>query len=88
MTGADLQLWKQYSLMLPCSTLHNNPKGESHQIKTQITTSTCSYINISNLLTKLRPRVPIITAAGFSLSASLQITLPASPSTTRATLFT
>lgn len=35
-----------------------------------------------------RPLVPITTAEGFSLSASLQITFPASPSTILATDFT
>lgn len=86
MTGADLQLWKQYSLTLPCSTLHwENPKS---RIKTKITIKKNSSQIYSNLLTKPRPRVPIMTAAGFNISASLQITLPASPSTTRATLFT
>jgi len=32
MTGADLQLWKQYSLTLPCSTLHKYPK-ENHRLR-------------------------------------------------------
>jgi len=55
-TGAALQLWKQYSLTLPCSTLWIRPL----------------------------PRVPRMTAAGFSRSASRHITFPASPSTIRA----
>lgn len=40
------------------------------------------------LWNKLRPLVPITTAAGFNLSASLHITLPASPSTILAFVFT
>jgi len=54
--GAALQLWKQYSLTLPCSTLWIRPL----------------------------PRVPRMTAAGFSRSASRHITFPTSPSTIRA----
>lgn len=42
----------------------------------------------SDLWIKVRPLVPITTAAGFILSDSLQIAFPASPSTTQANVFT
>lgn len=42
----------------------------------------------TDLWIKLRPLVPITTAAGFNLSASLHIALPASPSTILAFDFT
>ena len=89
-TGAALQLWKQYSLTLPCNTLDRRRKkarkvkNKQHTVKKKKKGGKKK----DYLCIRLRPLVPMITATGFTFSATLQIALPASPSTIRVTIFT
>ena len=85
MTGADLQLWKQYSLTLPCSTLKVQQQWERER---EIERERWREGGRMNLWIMPLPLVPMTTAAGFNFSASLHIVLPVSPSTIRALVLT